>query len=856
MEDQVRGRRRPGVSPLVAELGGFGSADLPLAGGKGANLGALIRGGFPVPPGFVITTRAYSEAAERLGLASEVRGIEEASAGAVDEPGSSGASGRIRRMLESAPLPNALVDSILAAYRGLGGGAVAVRSSATAEDLPGAAFAGQQETFLNVIGEPSLLKAVRGCWASLWSERAISYRQRQRLDQGSITMAVVVQKMAAAEAAGVMFTADPVTGSRESILLDANPGLGEAVVAGLVTPDRFVIRRRGLRVTEHRPGRREVVIRPKEGGGTERSRERGGAEAALSRGAARSLAALGLRIERRFGAPQDIEWAWERNGRGPGRPLILQARPMTALPEPLQMSAAMRMLAPMLVEMWPVRPYPLDVTTFTGAIEEAIGRLLSALLGKAAPDPRAALVEEDGVVLRVVPPAPRPSPSIIFTLLRTLRRTRRFDPSSWSSDPLIQEVLGAARQLRDRNLPALSWSENLQTLQEALGLVSQVMLLRDRYVPRALLRLGGLWLRLTLAGKRDRLGALLAGMEHKTAETNRKLEELAGEIRRDEVLRSLFEHVPVSSAAKVMEETTQGRALLRRLDAFLSEYGHREIGLAISQGTWGDHPEAVLGILKALAGSPERRDAPAAAWKTVRDEVLRSSFLGRFPFRAGFLRALAGARSLFEIREDTHFYATLAMPIARNVAMELGRRLNAGGVLSVPEEVFHLRLEELQAIGEAAILLEEPRSRLRTLVDRRRAKRLSLGDSPLFDPRLLEGARRRSLEDGVLLAGSPGSPGVTHGPARVIHSEAEFGSFRDGDVLVAPYTNPAWTPLFTRAAAVVVDRGGASSHAAIVAREYGVPAVMGTVDGTLKLVSGQVVRVDGTRGLVLEEDRS
>ena len=242
---------------LVAPLACFSRLDLETAGGKGANLGELVRAGFPVPAGFVITTPAYEVFVEHNGLQEIV---------AREQP--AGTSETIRRAFEAAPIPDQIEQRILAAYQALGGGAVAVRSSATAEDLPEAAFAGQQETYLNVIGRPAVLDAVRRCWASLWTERAIAYRQRQGIDSAGVKLAVVVQRMAPAEVAGVMFTANPVTGARQEVWVDASPGLGEAIVSGLVTPDHYVIRREWgtWHIAGRRMGKREVVIRPAAGG--------------------------------------------------------------------------------------------------------------------------------------------------------------------------------------------------------------------------------------------------------------------------------------------------------------------------------------------------------------------------------------------------------------------------------------------------------------------------------------------------------------------------------------------------------------------------------------------------------------
>ncbi len=837
---------------MVAPLADFDRHDLALAGGKGANLGELIRAGFDVPPGFVITTSAYERMLHANGLDRQLEGLL-AGLDRADTVGVARVSGRIRSGIENAPIPAPLADEILASYRSLGSAAVAVRSSATAEDLPGAAFAGQQETFLNVQGEAALLQAVRACWASLWSERAILYRFRQGVEQASVRLAVVVQRMVPADAAGVMFTADPVSGERGKLAIDASPGLGEAVVAGLVTPDHTVVDKRTLRIEEHRPGRREVIVRPRPGGGTEQvaASMNGDADHALPPSALRRLAQLGVRIERHFGAPQDIEWAWTASS---ATLLILQARPMTALPEPLKVSGPLRAVVPMLAEMWPDRPYPLDVTTFTGAVEKSIGALLAGIIGRGAPDPEKVLLEDEGVVVRFDLPKVRPFPGILLNPWLALWRTRRYSPTRWQADPLLAEAEAQARALGRLDPVSLSWSRNLETMQAALALIPRFMQLRERDFPRALAGLGGLWLLLRLARRGSSLGALIGGVETKTVEINRALEALAAQVRGDAGLRKLFDRLPEGGLQPALAASPSGRGFLEEFGRFLDRHGHRETSLTISQPAWKDDPQIVLGLLKVLVeGRPRPMEDPPA-WERARDELLANSILKRWPWRRPFLACLAGARSLLQLREDTHYYATLLQPPLRHAALGLGRRLAQAGGLETAADVFHLRLDELEALDASWPPPKADLERTRVLAARRKAKRAALAGTPLVDPRLLGDGAAAGADDHVLLSGSPGSPGSASGPVRVVRSASEFGRLQPGEVLVAPVTNPAWTPLFQRAAAVVVDTGGPASHAAIVAREYGLPAVMGTRDGTRRLSDGQRVRVDGSRGLIYREE--
>ena len=838
-------------SLFVVPLTYFGSKSLALAGGKGANLGELVRVGFNVPSGFVITTAAYDSMIEINGLQEQIQ-KNLTVLQATDPDSAEEASRHIRDLVSRAPIPDTMVSAFINAYRQLGGGAVAVRSSATAEDLPGATFAGQQETILNIISEQALLNAVRACWASLWSERAILYRAHQNIDQASVKLAIVVQRMVQADIAGVMFTANPVSGAREEFVIDANPGLGEAVVSGLVTPDRFVMNRHSLHIKEQRLGKREVIVRSKAQGGTEQitPTDHDGVES-LPPTALRDLTRLGIKIEKHNGAPQDIEWAWIKDGSKAGKFYILQARPMTALPNPIKVNGPMRMVIPMLVEMWPARPYPLDMATFTGEIERAIGNLLVVMIGRNSPNPGQALVEEDGVVVRFEPPEVHPSPSMLITPWLALWRTRHFDPSQWQADPIIPEVLACVRELEQRDLRSFSWKQNLETLHAALASIPRAMQLRERYIPQALFSTGILWMLLILCGQKNRFGRLISGVETKTTETNRALEMLAAQIRRDAALREIFTQNDSNDLLSVLQQSpSSGQNFLQNFSGFLTQYGHRETALTIFQPAWKDQPEVVLGILKVLAASDPQESGSYQIWKRERDELLEHTVLGWSPFRQLFLKSLANTRALFQIREDTHFYATLAQPLVRHVVLEFGHRLELIGAVDETMDIFHLKLDELESLGESWPPSSEAIEHNRALVNRRRAKRESLANQPMFDPRLLNTEPQSLVDENIILRGSAGSSGIASGPVRIVNNVSEFGKLQRGDILVAPLTNPAWTPLFQRAAAVVVDTGGAASHAAIVAREYGVPAVMGTINGTTQLHDGQWIRVDGSRGFV------
>ncbi|GAA5138821.1 PEP/pyruvate-binding domain-containing protein [Pseudonocardia adelaidensis] len=813
---------------FVLPLSAVGRADVAAAGGKGANLGELVRAGFPVPDGAVITTDAYAAVVAHADLGPAL------TTAAEDE----GAA--LRAAFAAVDVPDELRTAILDAYALLGNGPVAVRSSATAEDLPGAAFAGQQDTYLNVVGPDALIDAVRRCWGSLWTERAIAYRARRDVDPADVRIAVVVQRMVPAAFAGVLFTANPVSGDRGEVVVDASSGLGEAVVSGLVTPDHYVIDARG-HVRERRPGLREVVVRGVEGGGVEHRGDEAREE--LPDAVLAELATLGRRVAEHFGRPQDIEWAWAA-----GRLWLVQARPMTALPPPpIRLSRIQRVTGPQIVEYLPVRPYPMDTS---GWIQRGIGRMVHRMLAEIPGvelDFADVLPESDGVVDRYVPPRPRPTRKVLSAPARNLPRVRRYRPAGWTRDPRFVRFDREARELAAVDVRALGWDELRRLPQRTFDVVDAVTDLRVDYLPRVALDLVRLRVLQALLRRRD-LSGLTLGTRTRTEDANRELLRLAERVRADGALRAVFGLEPEALAERIGQDPAFA-GFRAAFAAFLAEYGHRETAspLLMSTPTWGDAPASVLAMVKVLVD--DAPPAPAADRAEEAERRLLAHPLVRVTrSERRVRRLLAETRAGIAFREDTHFHGTRVLPVLRHAVLEMGRRLAAAGVLRDADDVLHLRLEELEGLGEPATLPPADAERVRDAVRARSARRAELAGVPLIAPSVLFPGRTPAGD--ALVTGTPASGGRATGPVRVIREAAEFGRLRSGDVLVCPYTNPSWTPLFQRAAAVVVDTGGSGSHAAIVAREYGIPAVMGSATGTSLLVDGQVVTVDGDTGRV------
>ena len=856
--------------------------DAGRAGGKGANLGELLAAGFPVPPGFCVTTAAYRRAVEGAGLTGA---LDEALRGVhVDDPGSAEvAATRAGALFGDLSLPNDLAEAIVAAYRALGAPPVAVRSSATAEDLPGASFAGQQATSLNIRGEDELLEAVRLCWASLWSARAIVYRQRQGFSQDRSAVAVVVQRLVTAEVAGVLFTANPVSGARDEIVINAVRGLGEAVVGGMATPDSFTLDREALAVRERQTGRQEVETIPlAEHGTTERPLDPGLAtrptldDAQLSR-----LAEMCLRIEQHFGGPQDIEWAYAADD---DRFWILQARPITNLPPaPLR---DVRWEPPFPNSAWWRRqvvenlPEPLSPLFDELYVREGLELSIDAMMEFF----RLAYLDLEDF-------AARP----FFATVNGYAYSRASYRLKWSVIPALLRftfdefriMFGEAMVVywRERALPAyLAAIARWRAVNPAdapderlLAGVRELALADARYwfacalmIARAKITdaLFGRFLRIAAPGRVLISGMFLRGFPSPTVDAEAELEGLAERIRASDELRALVASTPVEGLPEVLGRTPQGRDWAADFARYLDRYGHQVYNLDFVAPTQADDPLPVLLSLREMVqrpkGDPRARQRAIVAERDARVEETARSF---DPIRRRLFRTLLGwAQRFGPNREQALFYMGAGWPTVRRLALELGRRLVESGSVLEAEDVFFLETSEIRsAIAARGTGQASPPDLARQARERRglREARKRLHPPPVVPPgqKLRFGpfdmsaweTQRRNVRGSHALRGFAVSPGRVSARASVIRSPDDFAQMEPGTILVCPTTTPAWTPLFSQAKGLVTDIGGVLAHGSIVAREFCIPAVLGTGEASKRIHHGQRITVDGDRGLVLLE---
>ncbi|MFV0457876.1 MAG: PEP/pyruvate-binding domain-containing protein [Actinomycetales bacterium] len=885
---------------LILPLASLDRSMIPVAGGKGANLGELVNAGLPVPDGFVITTAGYDAFVAEHGLHDRIVALatqatsestmstnatSTASAGSIDPEATEAACGEIQRLFAENLVPGGLATQIADAYTALGQGEapVAVRSSATAEDLPEASFAGQQDTFLNVRGAAAVVSAVRECWASLWTARAVAYRHRQGIPPAQVSLAVVVQVLIDADASGIAFTANPVTGARDEVVISASWGLGEAVVGGQVTPDSVIVQAGGL-TSRQTADKSVMTVRTATGGTTlEPVAETMRSKPVLTDETACRLADLGIRISEHFQTPMDVEWAISQ-----GRISILQARPITSLPP-----APLREVTwepPVPNTIWMRRqivehmPEPLSPLFEDLYLDQGLRKAMAYLSTQMSVGGGTPFDYDDML------PA-----GFTATINGFAYTTASFRASTENLLAILKIYAHLPRLFR---LPAFDWEGTV--LPRYQGLVARwatpdpadldsADLLRAidelaaedaRYWLGSALNLGmsrmmdGLFngllkfplVRRALPQPPPGSSSFLRGFASKALDAQSALETMADQVRASAALRDLVIQTPAPDLPTALADLPEAAELVAALQQYTADYGHQIYNLDFVAPTQGEDPLAVLLSLQGLVRTPppqgvRTRQAEMAA---QRDHLVATTERNLDPVtRRLFAWFWRWTRHYAPYREHVMFHMGSGWPTARCLAAELGGRLTQWGALHEAEEIFYLRAEEITDIIEAQEAGQPVPDRSGLARDRRdlRQARMRLTPQPVvpergqlrFGPFTLRAFNptpdHAPVEDGAL-TGYPVSAGTVTATACVIRSSEDFATMQPGSILVAPTTTPAWTPLFSQAVGLVTDVGGALAHGSIVAREYGIPAVMGTGVATERIRSGMLLTVDGDRGTV------
>jgi pyruvate,water dikinase len=898
------------TNPYVLKFDAKDACEHDLVGGKGANLGRMTAASFPVPPGFTVTTAAYSTFLEADGLSdaivAQVDGLEQDNAEALER-----GTARIRELIVGKEMPAELATEITRAYSALGRSYVAVRSSGIAEDLAEASFAGMHDTYLDIYGDEALLDAVKRCWASLWTARAASYRNTRgfRHDQG---IAVVVQTMVPSEVAGVMFTANPMTAATDEIVINASWGLGEAIVSGITTPDEYVSHHQDLRVIERRLGAKEkIVVRdPVLGSGTvvEDVPAARRDEFTLSDAQVKQLADLGRRVQAYYSDfPQDIEWGFAGD-----EFYLLQSRPVTgvALSWDADVDAWQKQDEAPDDQVWTrswsdniwngaVTPlmYSFRARSFTEASEAAqtlydqpeTAKLRMWKYHRAGVYYNCAL--EKSFVSNTSWPAMRPgmlenlppawhqevlnAPFNLAAYLKLQMRCQFLNKmhgvATWrkAHDYFLVTMKEPANGISDAEMAQLGDSELIRYIEDIFGLEAQYIAevwtaffvqARDSFGLLALIV--GKWYD---GPRKTAFTDLITGVPRPTAamvETY-QLWKLADEIRSSAELRALFDANEGRAFFEAAAHSEAGRAWLGRYDEFVAEHGHR--GHADRDIYYLRRAEDPAVDYRALAAflAAERSDDPAikereiearrlAVVDEVAENIRRKSFGG---LRVEVFKAtLDYVMTFLLFRDDERHWVDRTTFTIKRGYKEIARRLAERGVLTGERDYFFLTGQELYRMLEGGGNLTLAKAKLEAR--KRNFDRIDKGEgtNPMYlvrgrDADLdFDGSAQEDLPDGTF-RGIGTSGGVVEGTARVVKELTDIGRVKHGEILVTNSTDPGWTPVFLVINAIVLETGGLLAHGSCLAREYGMPAVQ-LAKGMQLIPDGARIRIDGDKGMI------
>ncbi|MGQ4659587.1 rifamycin-inactivating phosphotransferase [Lysobacter sp. F6437] len=833
----------------VLDLQEVDRTQVAIVGGKGAHLGALSRTkGVRVPPGFCVTTAAFKRVLAATPSITAL--LDQLSQLAPDDREAIHALGtEIRAAIEAVAIPGDIATAIIDALTPLGDGtACAVRSSATAEDLPNASFAGQQDSYLNVVGAAQILQHVSRCWASLFTERAIAYRLRNGFDHRKVHMAVVVQRMVCPEASGVLFTADPVNGNRKVASVEACFGLGDALVSGTVNADAWKVR--DDRIVEKATAS-EAPAPP------------------LSDAQVVQLVQLGRRIEAHFGSPQDIEWCLDDDGFH-----IVQSRPITTLfPIPAADDSAPHVYISVGHQQMmtdPLRPLGVSVWQLTNAaMREAGGRMfmdaaprlstpagragLLEMLGKSDPligDALRTLIERGFIPLQPdtapasasgapAPPAIETDPAVVDALIAKSQAsiaTLKRDIRTRTGPALFEFLLDDTREMRELLFDPQS-HRAIMAGMEATGW------LNDHLYE---------WL-----GEKNAADTLTRSAPGNiTSEMGLALMDVADAIRPHPQVLAFLQQDANDDVLDALPALPGGREARDAIQRWLDSYGMRCAGeIDITATRWSERPSMLVPLLLGNIrnfepGAATKRFEQGAqeAREKEQDLLQRLRALPDGEQKAAQTKQMIDrVRTFTGYREYPKYGLICRYFVYKQALLDEAARLVQAGVLREREDIFYLTFQELHEVARTQQADGQ-------LITRRKQEFASY--RALTPPRILtsEGEcvsgmyRREDLPDGALV-GLAVSAGTVEGRARVVFDMTQ-ADLQPGNILVTPFTDPSWTPLFVSIAGLVTEVGGLMTHGAVIAREYGLPAVVGVEHATRLIRDGQRIRVHGTEGYV------
>lgn len=833
-------------------------------GPKASSLLHLSRIGLTVPPGFCVTAQAYCHHLKVHNLIPRITSTL-SSAGNV----LSADLKDLRESIIQARLDTELTELIARHYAQLDGDSVAVRSSATAEDLGDHSFAGQYDTYLGIEKLEDCLEAILKCWASLWTERAYEYRQKNDFDHFAVNMAVIVQSLVEADASGVIFTADPVNGYKSRIIIEAVGGLGDSLVSGKATPQRFVVARKKCRIVS-----KNLT-----------------SESCITDSVVKKLSKLGKKIEKHFDSPQDIEWAISGN-----KIFFLQSRPITVIPlqkswedrqvwtngntgevvpdvvTPVTWSVMQTILEPLFGSVFDLLCVESGDNSIVGLVAGRIYFNINTCIGGMRHLPRwrridftAALGGEHGKMYELgqldVPDEDIPdiSGSFVKMMLKLpVALLRIFSYRPKKSQALLDKMAGRNKQLRSLDISAMPEEELVDRLT---AIVTEDIYTWDlMYLLSAILPLPffylicSKWLKDNDLCIANRLLSGLGGMDDANAGLD--LWRLAQKAHEDaETEKVILGSDEWRIARAKISEIEEGYKFLQMWDAFMTQHGHHCRGeLELLNRRWFERPDYILSLIRNYLNSIEQLDAVENFKKLAMErEQLAEHCRQRLknPIkRCLFNYCLQRAQTGSVLRENFKSEVVRQLMVLRKMLVELGQRLDKRGIIENADDIFFLRFEEIKPVTQSKADFDIKK----TVASRRQEYEKNISVTP---PNVVFGKFNPDdyTPDAVdtnaeILNGLAVSSGVVTGKARVILKADTDEQVLPGEILVAPFTDPGWTPYFIPAAAIVMDIGGMLSHGSIIAREYGIPAVVNVGPATKIIKTGQTIQVDADRGIV------
>src|SRR5690349_3974889 len=862
------------MSSYILNFHEIDKTKLALVGGKGANLGELSGiEGIHVPDGFCITTEAYKEI---VGNSTELKLLLDYldTLKRDDSKEIARTSAKIREVIETITIPNSVEDDIYRQLERLGEeGAYAVRSSATAEDLPTASFAGQHDTYLNIIGKAAILKHVSKCWASLFTERALLYRLQNGFDHRSVSLAVVIQKMIFPNVAGIMFTADPVTSNRKILSIDASFGLGEALVAGIVNADNYEVCEARI-ISTNISEKKLAVFASKEGGTQKReivpNRQN---LRTLSDDEILELERLGRKIEAHFESPQDIEWCLSNRAF-----YILQSRPITTLfpiPEAndqenhvylsvghqQMMTDAMKPLGISLFQLTAIRPmFEAGGRLFVDVAEQLASptskKNLLNLMGGHEPLIKDALTT---IVERVNFIKELPDDEASGSVKRSVPVPVKTDIDPSIVVGLIKKTEASVAQLK-QNIQTKSGAEVIDFILDDIPELKQILF--DPQSTAVIMSGMGAssWLNEKMnewLGEKNAADTLSLSVPNNiTSEMGLALLDVADVIRPYPEVIAYLANGEDKDFLDRMVQFEGGREARDAIDVFLDKYGMRCAGeIDITKPRWREKPATlipiILGNIKKFEPNAGLRKFEQGRQQALHKEQELLERLRQQPDgeqrAAETKRTIDLMRALIGYREYPKYGKVNRYFVYKQALLIEAERLVKDGVIHEKEDIYYLTFAELRDVVHTNNVDQQLISKRKE--EHRLFEKLTPPRVMTSDGEIVTGAYKHEALPAGAIAGLAVSRGVVEGRARVILN-MEDADLEEGDILVTAFTDPSWTPLFTSIKGLVTEVGGLMTHGAVVAREYGLPAVVGVENATRLIKDGQRIRVNGTSGYV------